>query len=244
METTAVPSSSPTSSSSTVDYKDDTKCNNNNDQSSNNNKDDPQSWNSNDNDTVTTANNTTKERSALQDNIARKGKNAYYFAHAHKATGPKWDGKVEPRLLSSCVGDTNGDGVSSNGSTSTTTLPKSSSSSFEYYKSNITAYSFLDDGPVVKIYLTGLTDIGEKCTYDNDIVLNFTDRSFCITIHNFNTSTINNEPLVLSFGRLCGSISDATYRIKKDKVIITLTKQDLKDWHTINDKGSPNHEVV
>jgi len=27
--------------------------------------------------------------SALGDNIARKGKNAYYYAHAHKATGPK-----------------------------------------------------------------------------------------------------------------------------------------------------------
>ena len=38
--------------------------------------------------------------SALRDNIARKGKNAYYFAHAHKANGPEWDGKVEPKLLS------------------------------------------------------------------------------------------------------------------------------------------------
>ena len=27
--------------------------------------------------------------SALRDNISKKGKNAYYYAHAHKATGPE-----------------------------------------------------------------------------------------------------------------------------------------------------------
>lgn len=38
--------------------------------------------------------------SALQDNISRKGKNAYYYAHGNKIDGPVWDGKEEPRLLS------------------------------------------------------------------------------------------------------------------------------------------------
>ena len=28
-------------------------------------------------------------KSALADNISKKGKNAYYYAHAHKADGPK-----------------------------------------------------------------------------------------------------------------------------------------------------------
>ena len=41
-----------------------------------------------------------EERSALRDNIELKGKNAYYFAHAKTANGPKWDGKIEPKLLS------------------------------------------------------------------------------------------------------------------------------------------------
>lgn len=39
-------------------------------------------------------------QSALAANIEEKGKNAYYFAHAHKANGPAWDGKAEPKLLS------------------------------------------------------------------------------------------------------------------------------------------------
>lgn len=37
--------------------------------------------------------------SALDENIEKKGKNAYYYAHSLKANGPAWDGKEEPRLL-------------------------------------------------------------------------------------------------------------------------------------------------
>ena len=37
--------------------------------------------------------------SALRDNIATKGKNAYYYAHSHKADGPAWDGKPGEWML-------------------------------------------------------------------------------------------------------------------------------------------------
>lgn len=39
-------------------------------------------------------------KSALEENINRKGANSYYYAHGKKIDGPVWDGKEEPRLLS------------------------------------------------------------------------------------------------------------------------------------------------
>ncbi len=42
-----------------------------------------------------------EQLSALQENISKKGKNAYYYAHGNKIDGPVWDGKEEPRLLAS-----------------------------------------------------------------------------------------------------------------------------------------------
>lgn len=164
-------------------------------------------------------------KSALQDNLERKGKNAYYFAHAHKATGPAWDGKVEPQLISRHA---------------TTEGHKLSviSSSFDYSKSNITTYSFLDDWGKVKLYLD-FDFVGEKCT-DEDVTLDFTDRSLLFSLCNY-----KEETQILNFGRLTASISAATYRVKKDKIVITLTKVDAdNEWHTINDKGAPDHELV
>ena len=37
--------------------------------------------------------------SALRENIERKGKNSYYYAHGPKVDGPKWDGQQAPQRL-------------------------------------------------------------------------------------------------------------------------------------------------
>eukprot|EP00522_Entomoneis_paludosa_P000560 CAMPEP_0172472488 /NCGR_PEP_ID=MMETSP1065-20121228/68364_1 /TAXON_ID=265537 /ORGANISM="Amphiprora paludosa, Strain CCMP125" /LENGTH=195 /DNA_ID=CAMNT_0013230627 /DNA_START=66 /DNA_END=653 /DNA_ORIENTATION=+ len=171
-------------------------------------------------------------KSALQDNLERKGKNAYYFAHAHKATGPAWDGKAEPRLLSSTTSNNSQEAV-----------PKSTST-FDYAKSNITSYAFLDEPSKIKLYIE-LKDVGTKCT-DEDIVLDWSERSFSLTVHNYHPPAEATTPApCLCFARLSGPISKATFKRKDQKIILTLIKvEENVTWHTINDKGTPSHEVV
>ena len=165
---------------------------------------------------------TTSNKSALEENIERKGKNAYYFAHAHKANGPKWDGKAEPKLLDrSLSGDES----------------KMKVSSFEYHKSNITSYAFSDEQMSVKLYIT-MEDVGEKCT-DEDIALDFTEDSFSLVVRNY-----KEEPQCLSFGKLTAKITKAAYKLKKDRIVVTLKKDKEGVWHTVNDKGAPDHELV
>jgi hypothetical protein len=167
-----------------------------------------------------------KRKSALADNISRKGSNAYYFAHANTANGPKWDGKAEPKLLHKLSTD-------SLGGSSMIKAP-----SFLYHKSNITSYAFLNEDKVVKLYIN-MEEVGEKCT-DEDITLDWDESSLSLMVRNF-----KDDDQCLSFGKLTGKITNAKYKLKKDKVILTLTKaQEGVDWHTVNDKGTPDHEVV
>lgn len=161
-------------------------------------------------------------KSALQENIERKGKHAYYFAHAHKANGPEWDGKIQPKLLSL---------------SSVEEEQRSSGSSFEYHKSNITSYAFSDEGKTVKLYIT-LEGVGERCE-EGDITLDITEQSFCLVVRNYDEQT-----RCLSFANLADRISGASFKLKKDKLVIILKKEKEGQWHTINNKGSPDHELV
>mmetsp|Transcript_921 Transcript_921/g.2130 ORF Transcript_921/g.2130 Transcript_921/m.2130 type:complete len:213 (-) Transcript_921:279-917(-) len=179
------------------------------------------------------------EASALEDSIVTKGNNSYYFAHKHKANGPKWDGKAEPKSLSK------EDMKALNLEDPTKLLRESGrASSFAYHKSNITSYAFLNEEKHVKLYIT-LEGIGEQCT-DDDIQLDWDESSLSLLIKNYSDSTITTEQdRSLSFGRLTAKISNAKYKLKTDKIIITLKKEKIGvDWHTINDKGSPDHELV
>jgi hypothetical protein len=204
-----------------------------------------------------------QQRSALQDNIERKGKNAYYFAHAHKATGPKWDGKIEPKLLSI---DSNLSSVSTSSMTSISKLSLMA-------KSNITNYAFLDDGLKVKIYVN-LPGVGD-CDDDN-ITIDFTERSLCLTVKDYAIPSpsaskdedggdhdddggdnkvedigeliVDTAPQTvkdimleaqrkedrrLTFAKLYGDIENATFKKKPDKVIITLVKKVDSKWNSV-----------
>ena len=190
---------------------------------------------------VTDANNN-NNKSALQDNIERKGKNAYYYAHGHKVNGPAWDGKAEPRLLSRQESATCSSSSSTAGHLVSAATQKKA---FDYHKSNITSYAFMDDGMKVKLYIS-LPGVGEKCNPDNDISLDYTETSFSLIIRNYSAapSQQQQQEHCLQFGKLTAEITNATFRLKPDKVIVTLNKAREGVWHTINDKGAPDHEVV
>lgn len=158
--------------------------------------------------------------SALRDNIEKKGKNAYYFAHAHKATGPKWDGKVEPRLLSRCS------------SSDLSNELRQATSSFQYYKSNITKYAFLDETKKVKLYVD-LEGVGEKCP-DENISLDFGERSLCLLVEGY-----SEEKKCLSFGRLYSDITSASFKKKPNKIILILQKKEEKEWPRIGADEAP-----
>lgn len=191
-----------------------------------------------------------QQSSALRDNIARKGKNAYYFAHAHKANGPVWDGKEEPKLLSKTVSlslNENNDDTTTTTTNNYLRASKAHSSTFDFNKSNITSYAFSDEGATVKLYIS-LAGVGDKCTPE-DIALDHTPHSFCLTIRNYHKlegeeetteeDAEQQQPQCLSILKLTAEISKANFKLKKDRVVLILHKadQDL-EWHTVNDKGA------
>ena len=186
-------------------------------------------------------------KSALQHNIESKGNNAYYFAHAFKANGPVWDGKPEPRLLSVQSESS----VSLDASSNTTDFDprhrhhhtvSGVRSSFDYSKSTITKYGFLDEGSKVRIYID-MIGIGESHT-DEQVHLDYTESSFSLRIVNNN----NARDDCLSFGKLYGLIEKATVKLKKDRIVITLFKKKKMDEQSaeideVQDDGDGNKET-
>ena len=156
-------------------------------------------------------------KSALQHNIESKGANAYYFAHAFKANGPVWDGLPEPRLLSKTESSMSLD-TDKGGADFHHTI-RGVRSSFDYSKSTITKYGFLDEGAKVKIYVD-LPGVGMSHT-DEQVQLDYTESSLSLRILNVDSS--NDD--CLSFGKLFGLIDKATVKLKTDRIIITLFKK-------------------
>lgn len=155
--------------------------------------------------------------SALRHNISQKGRNAYYFAHTNTPTGPEWDGRPEPKLLS-----TENKGVL-----------ERTQSSFNFSKSNITSYAFSDGEKSVKLYI----DLQEGWE-DDKVTLDYTEDSLSLQI-------ATEDPKSLVFSKLAGKITKASYKLKELHLVLILRKETPGEtWHTINDKGTPDNEVV
>lgn len=178
-------------------------------------------------------------RNALQENLENKGKNAYYFAHNKTPSGPTWDGKPQPRLLakhSSCgttdnVLETAHAHISNDEVQSLLQGLQENKSSFDFRKSNISKYAFLDEGKKVKIYVE-LEGVGDICESEDAITLDWDERSFSLVIR------LDSDIKCLSFGKLQGAIKKATFKKKTDRIVIIITKkvaegEDPKEWTSI-----------
>lgn len=143
---------------------------------------------------------------ALRENIAKKGKNAYYYAHAHNADAPKWDGSEAPRLLEKKAPD------------SAPVLPVS----------KISKFAWSDEQSKVKVYVN-LADNGIKTPVGPPEV-SFTATSVALRI------SAGDVVHLLDLPSLNDTIAEATAKLLKgERVVLTLTKpQDSAfTWHDL-----------
>ena len=140
--------------------------------------------------------------SALQDHIAKKG-GGYYYAHKPKEgwdDSMKWDGKVNPRLLSKKEGET---------------------AEKKLTAAEITKYGWEDAPKRVKIYIT-LEGVGQLA--DKQLVLEWTPTSVDLRIND-----LGGKVYGLSLP-LYSTIKGAKLKKKPDSLVLTLSKEDELTW--------------
>ena len=181
---------------------------------------------------IAATNNEQDNVSALRENIRCKGKNAYYFAHDKPPQGPAWDGKPEPKRLTE---------------EHHRVAFERKYSSFDIHNSTITKYAFCDGNKSVKLYI----DIDDNVTPEQ-VSLDFTEESLSLVLeqkYGPEEKLVDEQqpPKTLYFNKLAGRIVNATFKVKsEDKLLVLILKKEVtgETWHTINARGSPDHEVV
>jgi hypothetical protein len=141
--------------------------------------------------------------SALRSNIETKGKNSYYYAHGPKINGPKWDGKEEPKLLS--TGDSEAP----------------SSERLRLCKA-FTEYAWADGKKLVTVYLDF-----EKAESVPDEIITVSTTSDSIT---FSIDNFEGKDYKLFIDNLSAEVSAARYKKKEGQFKILLTKLDESPW--------------
>uniref|UniRef100_I2CRF0 Calcyclin binding protein n=1 Tax=Nannochloropsis gaditana (strain CCMP526) TaxID=1093141 RepID=I2CRF0_NANGC len=137
-------------------------------------------------------------RSALEESIKRKGMNSYYYAHGRKNNAPAWDGQATPRLMSSVA-----------------MAPDP-----QDHPEPIRTYAWSDGEKHVKVYVT--VDAVENLREDA-VSLEWDAMSLVLTV-----KAPENKAQVFLIQRLYDEIDNASFRIKREKVILTLTKKEGK----------------
>jgi hypothetical protein len=146
-----------------------------------------------------------------QANIASKGKNSYYHAHAPNkewSESMAWDGKEEPRMLA-----------------------KAGPAKQEHAKKPIAKYAFSDEDAKVKLYID-LPGVGALAA--DDVTLDWTQDSFSLVVRNLDGATHG-----LTVNPLYDDITKAAVKRKPDRVIVTLYKKNGKQsWFQLKRDNS------
>ena len=146
-----------------------------------------------------------EEECALRDNINKKGSNAYYYAHSSKINGPEWDGKEEPRLLS--TSSTENGNISSRNCKS------------------IREYSWGDGKKIVTVYVDFemATEVGEEKL---DVQTTADTVTFSIT-------DFQGNDYKLYIDKLNAEIDSASIKVKEGQFKVLLKKKEESPWFNL-----------
>jgi len=98
---------------------------------------------------------------------------------------------------------------------------------------SIDSYAFCDEGVCINIYIS-MEDIGIQCS-EEDIFFNWDRASLSFVVKNYEPG---NQTQSLSFSKLSGEITDATYKFAEDKIVITLKKKNPDvEWKSVTFTG-------
>eukprot|EP00903_Cladosiphon_okamuranus_P015675 g14473.t1 len=151
---------------------------------------------------------TEEQMSALRENLARKGKNSYYYAHDRVMDTPAWDGRQAPRRLGTA--------------SPTQSAPKK--------PEKVTNYAWANEKKKVKIYVPQ-----EGCSEIDDASISLKWEARCVDLE---VTLPSGGARRLHIPSLHDDITGATLRKKQDKLIVTLVKKDEVNWYDLTSTNS------
>ncbi|KAH8049417.1 hypothetical protein JL722_11948 [Aureococcus anophagefferens] len=149
---------------------------------------------------------------ALQENIAKRGNNAYYYAHGHRNNAPAWDGDAarSPRPLRARAARS-----STARARAEPKLLEKAEIVRERRKLAITKYSWLDEDTKIRIYIP-IED--GRFQQPGAVSLECTDKSVTLV------ADLGEEVHTFAVPQLYDKIESGAFKVKPNKIVVTLKK--------------------